>query len=207
MIYGVRRQIPQGGRTPLCHTSCLNPEGIPEQSPGLRGTRYPGWMTNERSPTATRLRKADATPVGVGEIFARLTQGSFLFLWNLLTRHERRLVAADVRRLQSGRPILAMCCVPGRPAVRFFCGRRALLREALEGLNSAVTARSTAEPHARSPGRLGARAVPARSTWHGRKGVGYCGLRAHGPKSQRPHVGCYEFMERSLRAANPGLNA
>src|ERR1051325_509840 len=129
---------------------------------------------------------------------------SFLFLWNLLTRHERRLAAAVVRRLQSGRQILAMGCVPGRPAVRFFRGRRALLREALEGLNSAVTARSTAEPHARSPGRLGARAVPARSTWHGRKGVGYCGLRAHGPK--RPHVGCYEFMERPLGAANPGLN-
>ena len=41
----------------------LNPNGIPQQSPGLRGTSYP--VATDQTPTGFRLWAAGRNPVGV----------------------------------------------------------------------------------------------------------------------------------------------
>jgi len=44
----------------------LNPNGIPQQSPGLRGTSYPGAKDQTgKTPTGFRLWAAGRNPVGV----------------------------------------------------------------------------------------------------------------------------------------------
>ena len=61
-----------------------NPKGIPAQSPGLRGTSYPGKSSGEiRNPNgvvANMARKGQKrigrNPVGVGDIWGTVTQGS-----------------------------------------------------------------------------------------------------------------------------------
>jgi len=56
----------------------LNPNGIPAQSPGLRGTSYPGksrQKANNPNGVAARWRKFDETPLGL-KIPSATTQGS-----------------------------------------------------------------------------------------------------------------------------------
>ena len=63
-------------------TGLENPEGILAQSPGLRGTSYPGVHRAGRLPTPTGLRRYSPclfhshNPVGVGDACLARTQGS-----------------------------------------------------------------------------------------------------------------------------------
>ena len=56
-----------------------NPNGIPSQSPGLRGTSYPGCRVEEdHNPTgvASRARRQRHNPVGVEPNSPTVSQGS-----------------------------------------------------------------------------------------------------------------------------------
>jgi len=56
----------------------MNPKGIPAQSPGLRGTSYPGksgQKANNPNGVAARWRNFGATPLGL-KIPPAATQGS-----------------------------------------------------------------------------------------------------------------------------------
>ena len=83
-----------------------NPNGIVSQSPGLRGTSYPGW-TVIAGTTPTGLRQAGRArgrnPFRVGEVWFTVSQGSSCLAtlgWRTESRWDSRTDAPQARDLE-----------------------------------------------------------------------------------------------------------